>query len=41
MINGGSNKDKNKWKTYHTSPPRRYSLRVNGASLLNVMCVIC
>ena len=41
MINGGSNKDKTKQKTYRISPPQRYSLSVSSASLLNVMCVIC
>ena len=38
MINGGSNKDKNKLKTYRTSPPRRYSLSMSSASLINVIC---
>ena len=40
MINGGSNKDETKQKTYRTSSPRRYSLSVSSASLLKVMCVI-
>ena len=35
MINGGSNKDETKCKTY------QYSLSVISASSLNVMCVIC
>ena len=32
MINGGSNKDKTKGKTYCTSPPRRYSFSTINCS---------
>ena len=33
MNNGDSNKDRTKWKTYRTSPPRRIRLRADLVSL--------
>ena len=40
MINGGSNKDKRKRKTYRTSPPRQDLLSVIIIYTLNVIIVI-